>query len=279
MKVALANKFDKKTVLEFCKNTFSWGDYIEYVWDYWIKEGNLLVIRKNKRPVAMCHVIIFSEDTRIWIEGIRVDKNFRRKGFATILVKESEKLGLQKNCFYSYMLIESRNTNSLKLARKLGYKIDEKWNFFSLTPKKIRSVPKTYFPTLNSNIITPYSNNLSYVTSWRWLPLTGHAKNSLIKQKKIIYSNYDKIKSVAVLTDSDHFDSTLLVTLLSGKKIGLKKILQFIQNFAFKKKYKRIQILTKLKSLPTLPDLEKRLIFYLMKKKLRNKTNSIGYFP
>ena len=31
---------DKKAVLDFCKNTFSWGDYINDVWDYWILEGN-----------------------------------------------------------------------------------------------------------------------------------------------------------------------------------------------------------------------------------------------
>lgn len=276
MKITLANKFDKKIVLEFCKNTFSWGDYIEYVWDYWIKDGNLLVIRKNKRPIAICHVVIFSEDSRIWIEGIRVDNNFRRKGFATKLVKKSENLGLQKNCLYSYMLIESKNTKSLQLARKLGYVKDEKWNFFSLTPKKNRSVPKIHFANLSSNVIPPNDNNLSYVKSWRWIPFMKHVKN-LIKQKRIIYSNYDKINSIAVLTDSEHFDSTLLVTLLTGKEIGIKKILQFIQNFAFKKEYKRIQILTKLKSLPALPDLEKRLIFYLMKKRLRNKTNSISY--
>ena len=26
---------DKAKVLEFCKNTFEWGDYIETVWDEW----------------------------------------------------------------------------------------------------------------------------------------------------------------------------------------------------------------------------------------------------
>ena len=39
---------DKNTVMEFCKTTFSWGDYIADVWDYWILEGNLLVLTENK---------------------------------------------------------------------------------------------------------------------------------------------------------------------------------------------------------------------------------------
>ena len=31
---------DKEKILEFCQNTFSWGDYIDEVYDFWINEGN-----------------------------------------------------------------------------------------------------------------------------------------------------------------------------------------------------------------------------------------------
>ena len=41
MKIRDANNSDKNTVFEFCKNTFSWGDYIQDVWDFWIDEGGL----------------------------------------------------------------------------------------------------------------------------------------------------------------------------------------------------------------------------------------------
>ena len=43
MELREATSSDKTQVLDFCKNTFSWGDYIAEVWDFWIKEGNLLV--------------------------------------------------------------------------------------------------------------------------------------------------------------------------------------------------------------------------------------------
>jgi hypothetical protein len=35
---------DKDYVLDFCKNTFRWGDYIDRVWDIWISEPNSLFL-------------------------------------------------------------------------------------------------------------------------------------------------------------------------------------------------------------------------------------------
>ncbi len=31
----MARKSDKEDILMFCASTFSWGDYIELVWDIW----------------------------------------------------------------------------------------------------------------------------------------------------------------------------------------------------------------------------------------------------
>ena len=86
MELREAESSDKSQILEFCKNTFSWGDYISDVWDYWSLEGNLLVLTENKIPVAISHGSF--NEKQLWIEGIRVDKNFRRKGFARHLVLE-----------------------------------------------------------------------------------------------------------------------------------------------------------------------------------------------
>jgi len=48
-----ANDRDKITVLKFCKDTFSWGDYIEHVWDFWLSEEHLLLFEKQS-PIGIC---------------------------------------------------------------------------------------------------------------------------------------------------------------------------------------------------------------------------------
>ena len=127
----LAQDSDKKVVLNFCQNTFSWGDYIHEVWDNWIDEGNLIVIENNQVPISMTHAAFYPDEKMIWIEGIRVEKNFRKNGVAQKMITYLEETAKSKKCEISRMLIASENKPSLSLAKKLGYTIISKWNYFS----------------------------------------------------------------------------------------------------------------------------------------------------
>jgi hypothetical protein len=60
----------------------------------------------------------------------------------------------------------------------------------------------------------------------------------------------------------------MIVTIISVSDNTMNAIFSYIQNFAYNKNYKRIQILTKIKSLPDYTGLEKRFKFNLMKKKI-----------
>ena len=60
----------------------------------------------------------------------------------------------------------------------------------------------------------------------------------------------------------------MMLTLIYSTKSGIKKILPYVQNLTYEKKFERIQILTKMKKLPPYSGLEKRLEFYHMTKLL-----------
>lgn len=269
MEIRKATSFDKNLVLEFCKNTFSWGDYISDIWDHWILEGNLLVSIIEKTPVATCHSSFLGKD-QVWIEGIRVKKNFRRQGLAKKLVKHSEMISKKNNYKIVKMLIESTNENSIKLAENLNYKKESKWDFYTLLPKKTVSSNDVKF-AFDENKILNNINKFSsdYVKSWRWIPFSREIISTLVNQKKILILEKNKtLEGLAILTASEHFDKTLMITLVFGTNEVLNKILSYIQNYAFINKYKRIQILTKLESIPNQEGLEKKLSFFLMKKVL-----------
>ena len=117
----LAQDSDKKVVLNFCQNTFSWGDYIHEVWDNWIDEGNLIVIENNQVPISMTHAAFYPDEKMIWIEGIRVNENFRKNGIAQKMITHFENDALIKGFTLSRMLVASENIPSLSLAQKLGY--------------------------------------------------------------------------------------------------------------------------------------------------------------
>lgn len=246
---------DKFSVLNFCKDTFSWGDYIQDVWDYWLSESNLLVI-ENQYPVGVCHA--FFSKNQVWIEGIRINSNFRRQGFASDLVRHIELIAKEKQILSSFMLIDTKNLPSLSMAKNLNYRISQTWNFYSLSPQ-INNSYKIQFGNVLNSMAT------HYVKSWRWLVLDEETLLSLSEQNKIIFSDKFGSVSTAIMTDSEHFDKTLIVTLFSGSQNNTLNLISYIQNYGAEKNYKKIQILTKEK-LPFLHTLEHKITFNLMQK-------------
>jgi N-acetylglutamate synthase-like GNAT family acetyltransferase len=258
MVIREATSSDKLPILKFCTDTFSWGDYIKDVWNYWLSEGNLLVIEKNI-PIGICHALFLKN--QVWIEGIRINPDFRRQGAASELIKKVESLAMQKQIPLSYMLIDAQNKPSLLMAQNLDYRIYQTWKFYSLLPEK-----NTPDEILFGNIIQE-KEFPHYVKSWRWFPLDEETLDSLDSKNCIIYSAQVGKKAIAILGDSEHFEKTLIVTLFAGSNDNNLNLISFLQNFAFEKKYQRIQILTK-ETLTTNKNLEYKISFHLMKKLL-----------
>jgi hypothetical protein len=72
MTIRPARRSDKLEILSFCVNTFSWGDYIHRVWDYWYEEttGQIFVVESDaEKKIAMSHVAICPDGKGIWCES------------------------------------------------------------------------------------------------------------------------------------------------------------------------------------------------------------------
>ena len=252
-----ATSSDKHHVLEFCQNTFSWGDYIEDVWDYWLSEGILLVYVKNN-PIGISHAVFLKD--HVWIEGIRIDPKFRRQGISSKMVQQIEERAVKNKIRTSLMLIDSQNTPSLTMSENLGYKKYQTWNFYSLLPQKTNSHELSFGNDLKENEF-PH-----YVKSWRWIALDKETTSYLNAKNRVIRSGTVN-KSTVILEDSEHFKKTLIVTLFAESESDTTNLLSFLQNYGYEKNYHRVQILTKEK-LPKLKNLDFKLSFHLMQKLL-----------
>ena len=262
----LAKNSDKDHVLNFCEKTFSWGDYIHEVWDSWIDEGNLIVMEQNQIPISMTHAAFYPNEKMIWIEGIRVKENFRKNGVAQKMILYLEETAKSKNCELSRMLIASENEPSLSLAKKLGYKILSKWNYFSLESKPINEEINIGTDSCIDSVNLD-ENNSHFIESWRWIPLTDERLKKLNSEKKIFcQKDNEKINTLGIITESESFENTIILELVFGNNSG--KMIKFTQNLAYKKNYSKIRILTKLDSLPSIDNLQNKFPFYLMEKKL-----------
>jgi len=263
----LAQSSDKKDVLNFCQNTFSWGDYIHEVWDNWINEGNIVVIENDQIPVSMAHVGLYPNEKMIWIEGIRVNQNFRKKGLAQKMIHHFESNAKSQGFKISRMLIASENNPSLTLAKKLRYQIISKWNYFSLESKQISQQNKIIHDSCIVDCKDLDMNKYHFIESWRWIPLTNDRLKKINLENKIFCQKLgNEIITLGIITESESFENTIILQILFGTQ--LETMIKFVQNLAYQKNYSKIRILTELESLPQIENLENKFPFYLMEKNL-----------
>jgi len=76
-------------------------------------------------------VVLTSDGRKGWINRLAVDPNFRRKGVAKTLIKESEKTLRKHGLRIFCALIEDYNKSSMQLFKKCGYKEHRDIVYFS----------------------------------------------------------------------------------------------------------------------------------------------------
>lgn len=146
MNIRRAKPSDKDFVLDFCMNTFEWGDYVYRVWDRWISDpsGLLLVYDSSNFPstsksipLGIIHIVKCLGDI-LWLEGLRVNKIHRNKGIATALLKYSLNYGINNGIKESSALVSTNNFPSQKMLEKLGFSKFLEYRYYNINLKKYR---------------------------------------------------------------------------------------------------------------------------------------------
>ena len=83
MTIRPARPGDRPAMERICAHTWEWGDYIPEAWDEWLadEQGLSIVGELEGRVVALSR-ITFQAPDQIWLEGMRVDPEYRRRGIA-----------------------------------------------------------------------------------------------------------------------------------------------------------------------------------------------------
>ena len=256
--VRQAGKGDKEFVLGYCEGTFSWGDYIDRVWDLWLSEGGLLVYDSGG-PVGLCHAT--HSHGQVWIEGIRVHPKYRGKGVASILLRHAEARGREDGCSSAAMLIGSENGPSLSMASKLGYGKSGTWNYYSLPSGRMGSAAVQGGPDDISQL--PH-----HVRAWRVLPITPQDADHLAKDGRIVCSGISQEGSIAIISDYNHFEDAIIATIYPRSDKGAAQLYPYLQDYGAKNGCARLQVLST-SNLPEYGLLERKLRFDLVTKQLR----------
>ena len=228
MIIRKANNNDKNEVLKFCKNTFSWGDYIHTVWDTWLNDpyGLLLVLEiydkdQKLKPIAISH-IIRCPNNFLWIEGIRVNQKYRRQGIASSLLKYMIDIGLKMGNKEANAIVSFNNLSSRKMFEKHEFLKSFEFVYYNIILKKGNKI-KSYsnslkehckikipnFKDINSIIVFLKHSTIykyykrRYFNSWKFYIFKNTYSNLsfLIKNNKLLLftNNLNQIIALSVI--------------------------------------------------------------------------------
>jgi N-acetylglutamate synthase-like GNAT family acetyltransferase len=250
LKFRRAEQSDKNGVLRFCTNTFEWGDYIEEVWDVWYADPNgyLMIAEENEVIAAVSHAYLCPNMNRVWLEGVRVNPNFRRRSIGTELIKKMVQYGKEQGAQEAAGLVSVKNFASQGMMDKNGFIVTSRW-IYCYSSIKISQQPDIGQATIatlkDKETIRSYLKQseifraaaANYVDFWRWyhLDIDSDVLQNLIDNRKIIITtNHDHsiINGLMIINKNDN-NMFQIGYIDAVDVLTLKHLISFVINLAY----------------------------------------------
>jgi GNAT superfamily N-acetyltransferase len=249
-----AKSSDRDEILDFCTHTFSWGDYIDQVWDAWQREGMLLVAESDNRKIAMAHAALCPGKRQVWLEGVRVHPDYRRSKVATALIEKMLKLGRQQGAQRARAIVAADNTASRRMMEKNGFAVAAQWAYYSTDCKMpgqrssarvatAKDIGGIWEYLCKSKIYEQSAK--TYVKEWRWYPLDRRAIARLVRDRRVVVTG-KPIEGVAVINRVGYWKRTnvlQVVYLDSASKDSLRQLVSHAAGLYMEGGYERLHIL------------------------------------
>jgi GNAT superfamily N-acetyltransferase len=256
IRIRPARKSDKDEILSFCMNSFSWGDYIERVWDYWYAEedGRLFIVESGGEKIAMSHVALCPTGRCIWLEGIRVHPAHRRSHIATLLITKMLEYGRRRGAWQASAIVDTTNFASQRLMERSGFKVVSKWLYYSIggKPRNQKSDAKIAnakdIHDIWKYIMQSKIYHLSakrYVESWRWYVFDLRALQNFVKDKRVIMFG-QPIDGIAIINKRGYWGSANILQVVyldSTSAFSLRNLISSIINIYLDGKFDTLQLM------------------------------------
>jgi GNAT superfamily N-acetyltransferase len=211
---------NREAVLAFCTQTWSWGDYIGYVWDQWLHnpKGQLLVATADSKPVGVANMQMLDK-TNAWLEGFRVDPAYRRQGIARALSENALLEAMRRGATYARLMVDSTNEASIQLfesvhMRRVGCFM--LYNAVPLTTSSERAIREQIqlatqadlddvIDYLNISNIFPLVGGL-YYTWFVAYPITAELlEEKIAAQQVYLLRRWDRLDGLAIVDTREGF--------------------------------------------------------------------------
>jgi N-acetylglutamate synthase-like GNAT family acetyltransferase len=229
----------------------------------WFSESNgALIVAENEirhtkgSVIAVSHVSLCPNRKNIWLEGIRVNPDYRRRSIATELLSKMLSYGKLQGAKEASAIVGINNLPSQLMMENNGFNVISKWNYYSTDKAQefekdnvrtaaFSDIKKVWDYLKQSQIYK--SSGKRYVNSWRWYSFDSETLSSIIKDGKLLISGNDVIEGIAIINKDGYWnknDVFQIVYLDAASVSSLYDLIGFVLSFVHSAndRYKRIQI-------------------------------------
>ena len=207
---------DEEYINEICKGVFNSKDYLPKIWKNWIKDknGKFFVAVWEKKPIGTYH--LYFEYKQVWMEALRVKKEFRKKGIGGILLEDA--INRAQKYQNIKLLTDSNNKAALKLFDEynfssLSHQTMYKFNYTTNGINASTEIKEISANEIESILKKAYYNSYSKLipTWWRF----WSSNDEIIKQisrRALGYSikrGFEKCQAIFLNTTEYDFRKTL----------------------------------------------------------------------
>ncbi len=124
-----ARASDKEMLAPWTTHTFAWGDYVVDSFDRWLAHPQsrvLVAADDTDEPIAVARGVLLSPD-ELWLQGIRVHPDWRRRGIASELGTSLQQWGAQQEAKVALLMIEDWNEAARDQIRHVGFRETTTW--------------------------------------------------------------------------------------------------------------------------------------------------------
>lgn len=213
IEIRSAQASDQEAVFAFCAHTWSWGDYIEQVWDGWLTnpEGRLFVATVDHVPAGIVHIQMLPENES-WLEGLCVNPVYRRQGIARALNEAAMAETMRRGATAIRLAVDSRNIASIQLSESMHmYRVGEfslymAPPFTTLTARPVQVATQlatladldAIIDFLNTSNIFPLVGGL-YYAKFTAYPMTAEfLKQKIQAQQVYLLRRWDRLDGLAI---------------------------------------------------------------------------------
>ena len=229
---------DVKDIIKFCRNTFSWGDYIPEVLERWRTDPNgRLFLAEYKKgnhgrntdvstvTIGISHVIICHKKELAWIEGIRIHPRYRRIKAATGLIKKMLRYAKHQGTPEISAIVGIDNAASQNLLKENGFKVISQWSYYICKKNNNQAIRKTSARVASPKDVDKIWHYLKnsriyrlsgrrYVDSWRWYRFGRNVLKKFVREKRLIVAGNGIITGVVVLNKSEYWDKSNVLQII-----------------------------------------------------------------